>query len=149
MQLYTPTCSFMAYWTSPPPGRTRPSGSASAIAGTVFGWVLWVTEHQQWQTLELAWSQLLRVIQTYFGACVFWLSIRCFCLLMNHSQRAATIPQTQLWKWALKAGSLEFAVIIQQILASLRVGYQPWCLLLFISFSMNVEMRRHLCNCRQ
>lgn len=55
-----------ALWPIGPPQifGTRPSGSASAIAGTVFGWVLWVTEHQQWQNVELAWSQLLRVIQT-------------------------------------------------------------------------------------
>lgn len=52
----------MAY--CPPPAGPGPRGAL-----LLFGWVLWVTEHQQWQNLELAWSQLLRVtlVRVFFG----------------------------------------------------------------------------------
>lgn len=132
--------AFIDYWTPQQDPAFREC--CCHCRKTVFGWALWVTKHQQWQNLGFAYNEMLGVIQTYFHASVIWLNIRCFCLLMSNSQRAEMIPQTQLWKLALKAVGLEFPVVIDDIftsLHSLRVGYQPWCILLFISFHWTLK----------
>lgn len=129
--------AFIDFWT---PSRTLPLGSAAAVAGKQCLGGLYGS--QNINNGRISYNEMLAVIQTYFRASVIWLNIGCFCLLMSHSQGAEIIPQTQLWKLALKAMGLEFPVIIDEIftrLHSLWVGYQPWCILLFISFHWTLK----------